>query len=183
MTVIGPDHWITAADASIYTDASKLGFGAFFNGRWFNGSFTPTEIAAFEAQTVTINEFELLAVVFAISTWAHLLTARRILFYCDNSASVASVTTQQSRVPVRSALLRHLYAIAAIHSIDLKIVWLGTKTNIIADALSRFDIPLFQKITQDRFMLHHENEPALASRLLLFDPAGPQNPSSPEWRP
>ena len=180
--IIGPSHWTNAADMNLFTDASKRGFGAFFNGKWFNGSFTVQEIATFETHDITINEFELLVVVFAISTWGSLMTGQRITFHCDNSASVASIDKQKSRVPVRIALLRHLYAIALVFSIDLRVLWISTKNNILADALSRFDLPTFYKHTKT-YTLQHETTPTLTARSLLHNPTGPQNPNSPDWRP
>ena len=181
--IIGPSHWSSLEDLNIYTDASKQGYGAFYNGRYFNGEFTKTEKAAFETFEITINEFELLIVVFAISTWAPLLAGKRITFHCDNSASVASITNEKSRIAVRIAMLRHLYAIAILHSIDLRCLWIGTKANVIADSLSRFAMSLFLKITKNKYNLRREPSPALAARSLLLDPAGPQNPCSPDWRP
>ena len=180
--IIGQHYWSTSQECRIYTDASLRGYGAFFNGKWFNGSFTEKEQAAFKIHKVTINEFELLVILFAIATWGHLLAGKRITFYCDNSASVASVTSKQSRVAVRAAMLRHLFAIAIIHSIDLRIIWLDTKANVIADSLSRFDLTQFFKLTTS-YTLQQEKEPILTSRALLLFPKGPQNPTNPEWRP
>ena len=181
-TVIGPSYWSTTNAVELYTDASKRGFGAFFNGRYFSGGFSPAEIQAFESRQVSIAEFELIVVCFAIATWGHLLAGKRVTFQCDNTPSVASLNTQSSSRPVRSAILRHLFAIAAIHSIDLRAVWLDTKSNIIADSLSRFDMDIFHRVTQD-YTTTLEPRPELASRELLLNPTGHQNPASPDWRP
>ena len=182
--VIGPSHWSSLESVGLYTDASKRGFGAYFtfNGSYFNGPFTPLEIAAFESNQVSIAEFELVVLCFAISTWGHLLAGKRLTFYCDNLPSVYSVNSQSSTIIVRVALLRHLFAIAAIHSIDVQSIWLGTKTNIIADSLSRFDMKTFHRLTKNVHTKQHQH-PILTSRALLLTPDGRENPSNPEWRP
>ena len=180
--VIGPAHWTSTESTGLYTDASKRGFGAYFNGRYFNGAFSVIEIQAFVDRTVSIAEFELVVLCFAISTWGHLLAGKRLTFFCDNKPSVGSVNKQHSTVAVRTAIQRHLFAVAAIFSIDLRAVWLDTKANVVADSLSRFDMKLFHHLTQDVTTTCEPN-PNLASRALLLEPQGPQNPTSPLWRP
>ena len=75
-------QWTLAPDMQLFTDASNLGYGAYWAGRWFNQTWSPEQV------TFTIAWKELYVILVACSTWGHLWPRKRILFYCDNAAVV-----------------------------------------------------------------------------------------------
>jgi hypothetical protein len=174
-----PEPWARENSHRVYTDAARSGWGMCFEGQWAYGTW-PTHIqAAFDDVRISISDLELLCLNFAIETWGAQLAGRRLLMRCDNTATVANVTSQSSSRPLRAALLRRLFVFAALHGIQLGSTYINTKRNEHADALSRGDLNRFLSLPQ-HYDLHHVQARTDAMGLLL-DPTGPLNPSSPAW--
>ena len=169
-------------DVKFYTDASTTtGYGAIFNGQFFFGQW-PQEVQDLLVDfSLTINELELVVLSFALEQWGPLLEGSRVIFRCDNTSSVYSVLNQTSRVPVRAALVRRLYAVAAKFGVSLHSTYINTKDNLHADTLSRGNMHDFFLLDQ-RYPLCQIHEPKLGAMELLLDPFGSANPSSPEWK-
>ena len=177
---ICPEPWSAENTHRVYTDASGSGWGACFEGRWMRGDWSDEVRSAFDAGHISISDLELLCLNFAIETWGPELAGRRLLLRCDNTASVANVTSQSSRLPLRAALLRRLYVFAAMYGIQIRSTYINTKRNEHADALSRGDLTRFFTLPQ-HYPLRQVAAPKLDAVGLLMDPAGPLNPSSPAW--
>ena len=76
-------HWSLAPDMELFTDASNLGYGAFWAGKWLSEPWPPSQ------QHFSIAWKELYAILVACSTWGQAWQRKRILFHCDNAAVVA----------------------------------------------------------------------------------------------
>lgn len=76
--------WVKPDILHFYTNASsKLGFGAFFDGRWFRGDWPPWIIEV----EPSIEYLEIAAILLALKVWRRFLSKTRIL-YCDNVGAV-----------------------------------------------------------------------------------------------
>jgi hypothetical protein len=132
---IFPDPlWTTAASLEIYTDASNIALAAYFDGEWF--------VERADTST-TIAHRELRALVLAAATWGASWTAKRIIFYCDNMTTVQVLTSGVSKCKDLMGLVRSLLYLAAKYQFCYKLLYINTKDNTVADALSRFDFYRF----------------------------------------
>ncbi len=131
--------WSCADTLQLYTDASsEIGFGAFCNGRWFNGKWSPAQMAH------SIEWKELYAIVMACEVWGHLWFRRRLLFHCDNQAIVHIWKSGLSRSSSLMHLVRALFFVAARGNFHVVVVHIPGIHNTIADALSRFHMQKFR---------------------------------------
>lgn len=127
----------------IATDASgKKGIG----GVWFesndNSNMFATRLNR-RHRPKHINWKELFAVLYAFASWADNWVEGRVTVFCDNEAVVAGINKRT----IRGAAIRplqSLFLLAAQRNIDVVAVWVPSKANALADALSRFDL---KKIT------------------------------------
>ena len=86
------DQLTSAADLSLYTDASGAhGYGAYYQGQWFRGDWVQGQRLGVDKGT-SIAYQELFPIVLAASIWGHTWQKKRILFYCDNEATVSAIT-------------------------------------------------------------------------------------------
>ena len=119
-------------DLQLQTDASgTIGFGAFFNGRWFRGDWSSQQLE------LSITFKELFAIVAACATWGVEWLRLRVEFQCDNQAAVECLKTGTSRSPAVMALIRTLYSICVMHNFLVRASYLPGISNTIADALCR----------------------------------------------
>ena len=80
--------WSPAPHMHLFTDASgTLGYGAYFGGRWFSGTWLPDQ------QTCCITYQELYPIALACSTWGHEWSSLRVEFHSDNQEVVSSLRT------------------------------------------------------------------------------------------
>ena len=90
--------WETSNTLSLFTDASgSLGYGGFFQNRWFQGQWLPSQQLG--QPGISILWQELYAINVACHLWGALWTSKRIQFYCDNQGVVEVITSRRSKVP------------------------------------------------------------------------------------
>ena len=63
--------------------ASKIGFGSFFLGKWFQGCWPP-HLHLNKEQGVSIEWEELFAIVVTCAIWHPFFVGKRLQFWCDN---------------------------------------------------------------------------------------------------
>jgi Reverse transcriptase (RNA-dependent DNA polymerase) len=85
-----------------------------------------------------INWKELFAIVYAFASWSEQWTNKQVIVFCDNEAVVEGVNKRSIR-GVAIHPLQTLFLLAAKGNIDVATVWVPSKANALADALSRFD--------------------------------------------
>ena len=133
-------EWTAADTLQLFTDASgSLGFGAYFKGAWLRSKWQPHQCLPLRS----IQWQELFAIVAAASTWGHHWSGLRILFHCDNLSIVQAWARQSSKHPNLMQLLRTLFLVAAQHNFTICMSHLPGRLNLIADALSRNNLPMF----------------------------------------
>lgn len=135
----------TPADSmQLYTDASStVGFGGFFQGQWFCDKW-PEDLPKEEDKEISMAFRELYPIVIASLLWGHLWTSKRILFYCDNEATVKIIHKGRSKSLSIMKLMRQLTWCSAKFNFCIYSKHLPGKTNLIADALPRFQMAKFR---------------------------------------
>ena len=136
-----PQQWWDSPDLQLFTDAAaSIGFGAIFEGKWFQGHWP----AGFTAKSPSIAACEFVPVVVAVLVWAPLLASKRILFWCDNQAVVSIINKQTSKCPLIMPLVRLLVLRCLEFNILFKAKYVPGLENGIADSLSRFQLDRFR---------------------------------------
>ena len=136
------DDITNAADIHLYTDATQKSFGGIYRNEWFQGNF-PYEIL--DEQT-SMAFFELYPIVMACVLWGHHWGRKRIVFNCDNLATVEIINKGRSKIPSIMKLMRKLTYHSAMHSFIIHSQHIRTETNCIADSLSRYQMLRFRAL-------------------------------------
>ena len=123
--------------------ARELGFGCVFGDRWAYGSWQQTNL--FQSITPNIALLELFAIVMAAELWAPLLKGQALVLRSDNSATVASINSMKSEIPVAQQLLKHLSLNCLHFQIFFKAVYIEGSRNVLSDLLSRGRLQEFRR--------------------------------------
>lgn len=138
-----------APDICLFTDASgTIGYGGYFQGEWFQGTW-PKDLESHVEGEASMAFKELVPVVIAATIWGKSWSRKRILFWCDNQATVAILNKGRSRCPDIMRLMRHLALTAAKCSFAFSARYITSQDNNIADSLSRFQNARFRKLAPD----------------------------------
>lgn len=133
------DNITEAADMQLFTDATPISYGGSYENQWFQGDF-PVEILQ---EKTSMAFFELYPIVMACLLWGHNWNRKRILFHCDNMATVEIIKKERSKVPSIMKLMRTLTFHAAKNYCVLHAKHIEGHKNCIADALSRYQMEKF----------------------------------------
>ena len=124
----------------LFSDASNDGFAGIYAAQWIQGKWNSTW------KLLNIAVRELYPIVALTLMFGHLWRNHSITLNCDNQAIVAVINKHRARNPTIMILLRPLILFLMTNNIKFKAVYIKSKTNVIADAISRFqeDAPLLQ---------------------------------------
>ena len=141
------DVFSSATTLNFYTDSSlnpKLGYGGIFNDRWICGKWGEKFILE---NKPSIAFLELFALVAAIVTWTDEpeMKNTRVIAFCDNLAVRAMVNNLTTSCPQCMKLIRILTMDNLRNNRRVFIRYVPSKENILADALSRFEMKRFWK--------------------------------------
>ena len=142
------DHQYTDLQAiRVFTDASRTGFGGYNEntGQWFSGTWND-HLPDINCDQSSMALLELYPLVLSAHLWGSEWFRKRIMFQCDNKATVYIINKKRSACPLIMKLMRKFTIDAAIRNFDYKATWLSTKANILSDAFSRGNISLFQDL-------------------------------------
>lgn len=78
------DNVTSAADMEIHTDATPTSFAGIFGNHWFQGYFP----LGLQLEDTSMALYELYPIVMACVLWGHLWACKKLLFHCDNLATV-----------------------------------------------------------------------------------------------
>lgn len=131
-----------AADMQLCTDATATSFGGFFQGKWFQGNF-PAEILG---ENTSMAFFELFPIVMACVLWGHKWNRKRILFHCDNMATVEIITKSRSKMQSIMKLARKLTFHSVTHHFTIHAKHIAGAKNSIADSISRYQMQKFRRL-------------------------------------
>ena len=128
-----------SSDMQLFSDAaSTIGFGGYFNAKWFQGRWPP-HLALSKDKGITIERQELFHIVVACAIWYPHFAEKRLQFWCGNESVVAIINSGHSKAPLIMDLLRFLTITAMKH--NLRACHVPGVSNDIADALPRFQDP------------------------------------------
>ena len=137
--------WETSNTLSLFTDASgSLGYGGFFQNRWFQGQWLPSQQLG--QPGISILWQELYAINVACHLWGALWTSKCIQFYCDNQGVVEVINSRRSKVPRVMDLVRDLTLCTLQQNFYFRAVHVPGINNNIADSLSRFQMERFHQL-------------------------------------
>lgn len=81
-------NYTSNCDMQLYTDASStIGFGGFYQRKWFCSPW-PDELPSINNKNLSMAFLELYPIVVAALLWGSEWKRKKILFYCDNEATV-----------------------------------------------------------------------------------------------
>ena len=122
----------------LYTDATDRAFGGIFANKWFQGVFPDDIISQDNNDATSMALLELYPIGVACFLWGCQWQKKRILFHCDNMATVQKINKGRSKVKIINKLMRKLTWLAAQYSFTDHAEHVNGKLNNIADAISRF---------------------------------------------
>ena len=131
---------ITSASISLFTDASRVGFGAVYGDSWISEKWPETFL------NFHINVLELFAIVAAVRTWGHEWQDQQIMFYTDNMSITHVWFTGTSVDSIIMKLVRYMFLFAARLNINILMQHVPGVNNNAADALSRSQIGRFHQL-------------------------------------
>lgn len=136
------DNITYACDLQLYTDATQTSFGGFYDNQWFQGDF-PEELSN---EQTSMAFYELYPIVMACMLWGHLWGRKRILFNCDNLATVEIIKKGRSKIQSIMKLMRSLTYHSAVNNYVVHAQHNAGVRNCIADAISRYQMTRFRTL-------------------------------------
>ena len=134
-----PDHVIS-------TDASLEGGAAFQDGDWL---YTHWISDYPNVASLHINLKELFVVLLACRRWYHKWKDKTIHLYTDNMATMYVINKGSMKNNIGMQFVREIFYLAAIYNFKLIAKYIKSGDNVIADAVSRLDNPVFALIAAE----------------------------------
>ena len=132
--------WTKSPQFELFTDASDIGYGGFYQGHWFFGEWEN----GLASEAIMVRE--LYPIALCCSLWGSEWSGRKLLFHCDNESVVVAWRKGTCRNRNAMALIRGMLAIAAKGNFILYIQHIAGTNNEIADALSRLQVARFRQL-------------------------------------
>ena len=130
---------IEAADISMYSDASgKIGFGAICGSSWMFGEWSRKFLDKQEP-SIKFLELSRVSLTAGVIQWIHRFRNRRICLFCDNISAVHMVNNTSSKCKHCMILLRKLVLKCLEQNVKIRVKYVNTKDNGLADSLSHLD--------------------------------------------
>ena len=140
-----------APGATITTDSSFFGFGAWCGTDWLWGSWVPRMVPGldvhdhrleppiFDVMSRNINLLELWPVLAGVKRWAPSNRDTTLNVVTDNTQVLYMLSSGRSKNKVCMGLLRELFWTCFIFNVDIFASYVCSADNVLADALSRCD--------------------------------------------
>ena len=134
-----------------FMDASRnftLGFGGYCRSSWMMHSWDRfTGLVQ-----LSIEHLELYAAVAAILAWIHRFKNKRVNVSVDNQSVMHMINETTSGCRNCMVLIRLLVLECLVHNVSVRAIYVSSKNNDIADALSRGQFRTFKKLISKRKM-------------------------------
>ena len=136
-------EWTKSPDLQLFTDASGVGYGAYFQGLWFWGQW-PADFLVDDPFSIMTRE--MIPIALACAVWGENWQGKRLLFHCDNESVVKAWYKGTCRNKRVMSLIRFMLARAATCNFIILIRHIAGTDNSIADALSRAQVQRFREL-------------------------------------
>ena len=138
ITYIPPSRWFTNKDLQLFLDSAGAGHfraGCYFADRW---SYFPWP-REWESSSALkdLSFLEMVPVLLALYLWGPNLANKKVSFNIDNEALVWVRNKQSSKSKRLMQLVRPFVQLSMSYNIVFKAVHIASKSNCIADAISR----------------------------------------------
>ena len=140
---------------TLATDASNFGFGAVFEGRCFGCIFGNNNFMS-EKEIVLK---ELYACAVAIATWAPNLNGNCLRIFMDSKHAKAAIMCKRDKNALRMSLVRYITVMGMKYKFSFFVEWLPSKSNDLADSLSRMQFQRFNTLCSENNMNFEFVEP------------------------
>lgn len=148
LSVFYDKQMTSSIDMKLFTDASSTcGYGGYYNKQWFCSAW-PSNLPSV-SKNLSMAFLELYPIVVAAILWGHLWIGKRVLFMCDNQATVEIINKGRSKTIEIMGLMRKLTWVAAKSNFFFKSKYISTLDNSIADSLSRFQMERFRELVPE----------------------------------
>ena len=134
-TLLSFTHSQSSSELHMYSDSSKEGYGATFQGKYLLGEFPPSW------SLLDIQVLELYPIFLLVNIFGPCLKNQSITFHCDNSAIVHTINKQSCRNKIVMKLLRPMVLLMLQLNIKFRAVHIPGLKNDLCDALSRKQVP------------------------------------------
>ena len=141
-----------AAHVATYSDASDFGYGALHGGDWIAGAFRKTSDDQLgrsfpghhlppdrRCETAHINVREMWAAFAAALRWGGGWRDCAVTMVTDSTTVMSALNTGRSGSSEIMYFLRRLFWVAAENNFHFNSVFIGSRDNVICDALSRMN--------------------------------------------
>ena len=126
----------------IYTQIKDKAYAGIYHKKWFQGKF-PTKLIEGD-ETISMALLELYPIVVACVLSDKDWSRRRVLFNCDNMATV-EIINKGNKVNIIMKLIRKLTWCSAINNFTIHAKHVPGCFNSTADAISRFQMNKFHE--------------------------------------
>ena len=133
-----PGRVRSSPDMDLYTDASDLGFGCVFGGRWTYGSWNR------EWKSKSINAREAFAIWVAVYLWGREWRDGQVVIHTDSEVNTRVWKTGSCRDPDVMAVIRRMFMFSARINLSVTLLHIPGVKNIDADHLSRLKVDEFR---------------------------------------
>ena len=137
-------------ELNFYLDASKnpkLGFGGFCDTDWMTHQWS-----GIENIDPSIGYLELCAITAGVLAWIDRFANRKIIIFTDNESAKSMVNTTSSNCKNCMVLICIIVLKCLVHNVRLYAKYVKSKSNSIADSLSRLQYKRFHKLTRNMKM-------------------------------
>lgn len=138
------DEITLADDMQLFTDATPRAFAGVYGEQWFQGEFPIDFVPSADVASMAL--YELYPIVMAAVLWGGKWAQKRIVVNCDNAATVDIINKGRSKVSFIQKFVRRLIWCAAKGQFFINAKHIPGRTNVIADALSRFNMLQFRRL-------------------------------------
>ena len=138
----------------LFTDSSSHSAGTWMNGMSIQNTFNSKQ------QKLHINIKELLAIVYALTSFKYHLKNSSLLIHCDSQVAISTIKCFGSSNLLRDRITREIYNIIHQCNASLSITFIKSADNYLADALSRIILKSDStkwKISKNTFTLIKEH--------------------------
>ena len=129
-----------------HTDTSgTIGYGGHFENHWFSGTW----MQSFLQKKPSIELQELFAITVSILLWGQEFRNKRICLFCDNQVVVHMLNASTSNCKDCMILIRKITLHSLLFNVRIFCKFIDTKSNYIADSLSRNQMSFFWRLTTE----------------------------------